>query len=139
MVRVNLVNPKKLADQHLIAEYNEILMLVAYIKKHPKLESIPRDYCLGRGHMIFFKNKLMYLKNRHEKLKSEMRKRGFNTNKTLKINSFGKKNRIDWSPRKKDFNLIKKRLIMKLKLKPRYYRYYGKHKTTKFFIRLLEE
>jgi len=32
MVRVNLVNPKQLADQQLVAEHNEILMLVGYLK-----------------------------------------------------------------------------------------------------------
>ena len=36
MVRVNIINPNKLADQHLIAEYNEILMLLGYVRKYPK-------------------------------------------------------------------------------------------------------
>ena len=62
MVRINLINPKKLTDQHLIAEYNEILMLLGYVKKYPKLEKIPSKYNLGKGHMLFFKNKLKYLK-----------------------------------------------------------------------------
>ena len=46
MVRINLVDPKKLSDQHLIAEYDEILMLTAYIKKYPKIEDIPKKYLL---------------------------------------------------------------------------------------------
>lgn len=32
MARVNLIHLKKLADQHLIAEYSEILMLLVYEK-----------------------------------------------------------------------------------------------------------
>ena len=76
MVRINLVNPKNLSDQHLIAEYNEILMLISYIKRYPKLEGIPLNYCLGKGHMKFFKNKVEYLKKRHELIKNEMKKRG---------------------------------------------------------------
>ena len=44
MVRINLIHPKKLADQHLIAEYNEILMLLGHVKKFPHLkESILKD------------------------------------------------------------------------------------------------
>jgi hypothetical protein len=33
MVRVNLISPSKLADQHLIAEYDEILMLLGYVHR----------------------------------------------------------------------------------------------------------
>lgn len=93
MVRINLINPVKLADQHLIAEYDEILMLVAYIKKYPKIENIPKNYCLGKGHMTFFKNKMTYLKKRHEELKIEMKKRGFQINKTINLNLFKKDNK----------------------------------------------
>ncbi len=62
MVRVNIINPKNLSDQHLIAEYLEIIMLINYIKKHPKQSKIPKNYLLGKGPMKFFKNKLKYLK-----------------------------------------------------------------------------
>ena len=58
MVRVNLISPEKLADQHLVAEYAEILMLIAYIKSYPSTEEIPEHYTLGEGHMKFFKNKV---------------------------------------------------------------------------------
>jgi len=74
MVRVNLINPGCLADQHLIAEYAEILMLVGYIKKHPEKDNIPARYTLKTGHMRFFKDKALYLKKRHEQLIKEMKK-----------------------------------------------------------------
>lgn len=133
MVRVNLVNPEKLSDQHLVAEYNEILMLIAYIKKYPQLDNIPKKYCLGKGHMRFFKNKVLYLKKRHEIIKIEMKKRGFQTNKTINLESFGN----NWKPDDKDLKLIKTRIVSKLRLKPKYYRYYGKYKSANFFIKLL--
>ena len=66
MVRINLIKPEKLSDQHLIAEYNEILMFFGYVRKYPKLNKVPLKYCLGEGHILFFKNKLLYLKKRHE-------------------------------------------------------------------------
>ena len=138
MVRINLINPRRLADQHLIAEYDEILMLVAYIKKYPKIENIPGQYCLGKGHMTFFKDKVTYLKKRHEKLKVEMKKRNFKTNKTINLDQFKKNNKGDWKPKKPDLQIIKKRIISKLKLKPDYYRYYGEYKPVNFFIELLK-
>lgn len=137
MVRVNLVKPKKLTDQHLIAEYDEILMLVAYIKRYPNIEHVPEKYCLGKGHMRFFKDKLLYLKKRHEALKNEMRNRGFKTNKTIDLKFFKLKNKNDWKPSDKDFEIIIERIISKIKTKPEYYRYYGRHRPAGFLIELL--
>lgn len=138
MVRINLIEPIKLADQHLVAEYDEILMLTAYIKKYPSTENIPPSYCLGKGHMSFFKDKVGYLKKRHEILKVEMRKRGFQTNKTIRLSDFGRNNKGDWQPTKADIKVITERITSKLKLKPTYYRYYSEYMPTDFFIRLLK-
>jgi len=137
MVRVNIINPKNLSDQHLIAEYNEILMLIGHVRKFPKIYEIPKDYCLGKGHIKFFKNKLLYLKKRHEKIKAEMRNRRFKTDKTIKLD-FKKELLNDWKPKKEDFACIKKRIKEKLKKKPGYYRYYRKKRKPDFFIRLID-
>jgi deoxyribonuclease (pyrimidine dimer) len=137
MVRVNLIHPKKLADQHLIAEYNEILMLLAYVKKYPKEDNIPENYVLGKGHIKFFKNKLLYLKERHEKLKNEMKNRDFATNKTINLNEFPLNLINSWKSSKKDEIIIVSRIIEKINKKPNYYRYYGEHKPQGFFVSLL--
>ncbi|MBT3304434.1 endonuclease V [Candidatus Woesearchaeota archaeon] len=139
MVRINLINPENLADQHLIAEYNEILMLLGYVKKYPSLGDLPLKYKLGKGHVLFFKNKLTYIKKRHELIKKEMKKRGFATNITINLNKFNKKLVNDWKPVKDDVNIIKKRIITKIELKPNFYRYYGVHKSKKFFIELVKK
>lgn len=139
MVRVNLLNPRQLSDQHLIAEYNEILMLLGYVKKYPRLIGIPRDYCLGKGHMLFFKNKLAYLKNRHEKIKQEMKKRGFVARKTINISELPKTLIKKWKPNEKDFKIIKDRIKFKINNKVDFYRYYGKNKSQKFFINLINK
>ena len=112
MVRINLISPRRLSDQHLVAEYDEILMLVAYIKKYPLLDDIPKNYCLGKGHMKFFKDKILYLKKRHDILKKEMRLRNFKTNKTILLSSFSKSNKNDWIPQTKDFNIILFRILI---------------------------
>lgn len=137
MVRINLISPRNLADQHLIAEYYEILMLVSYARNYPKNHDIPEEYCLGKGHIKFFKNKLVYLKKRHEKIKKEMKRRGFRTKKTIKLCGFDNCLINDWAPQKRDFEIIKARLIDKITNKKDYYRYYGEKKEENFLIKLI--
>ena len=139
MVRINLINPVKLADQHLIAEYDDILMLLGYVKKYPKLGEIPSEYTLGKGHILFFKNKLKYLKKRHDRIKIEMGKRDFKASKSINLNKFNQKLIQDWKPSKGDIEIIKKRLVDRIKSKPKFYRYYTKHRTKKFLIELIKE
>ncbi|MBN2459229.1 pyrimidine dimer DNA glycosylase/endonuclease V [Candidatus Woesearchaeota archaeon] len=137
MVRINLISPSKLTDQHLVAEYDEMLMLMAYVRAHQGLEGIPKDYCLGKGHIKFFKNKIGYLRKRHELLKREMRKRGFAARKTIYNKGIDKKLINDWSPNPQDLQIIKKRIRQKICLKPDWYRYYGKHRSKEFLLKLL--
>lgn len=137
MVRVNLIDPACLTDPHLVAEYDEILMLMAYIREHQDFEGIPDNYCLGKGHIKFFKNKIGYLKKRHELLKKEMKKRGFVARKTLDTKGINKGMLKDWSPNPQDLQIIKKRIKQKILLKPEWYRYYGEHESKKFLIRLI--
>lgn len=139
MVRVNLINPKNLADQHLVAEYNEILMLLGYVRLHPEIKDIPKRYILGKGHIKFFKNKLMYLKKRHELIKKEMKRRKFKNNVTIDLSKFNKVLRGDWKPHKEDFVIIKERIIWKLNNKPEYYRYCGQTRDLRFFVELIEK
>lgn len=138
MVRVNLINPKHLADQHLIAEYVEILMLIQNIKKYNSLEDIPLKYCLGKGHMKFFRDKVNYLVKRHELIKKEMKKRGFNVNKKIDLQGLKKQHLGNWKASERDMKIIKKRLLEKIKLKPCWYRYYKEKKNFKFFKELIE-
>jgi deoxyribonuclease (pyrimidine dimer) len=98
---------------------------------------MPADYCLGEGHITFFKNKLLYLKKRHEKLKGEMRKREYVTNKTIDLNGFRPNLLLDWKPKTCDKQLIRKRITRKLQKKPKYYTYYGEHKRLSFLIKLV--
>ncbi len=138
MVRVNLLNPKQLADQHLIAEYDEILMLLGYVSRFPSRDNLPPHYCLGKGHIRFFKDKLLYLKKRHDLLKKEMRARNFKPTKTITLSLFPKALRNDWVPQEADYALIKRRIAEKLIKKLNWYRYYGEQKPASYFIGLLK-
>ena len=139
MVRVNLINPKFLTDQHLVAEYAEILILAEYIRNYPDLEGIPKRYCLGEGHQRFFKDKVGYLRKRHEKLKQEMMERGFKPKRTLSLKGFSRKNLGSWRPAARDYLIIRKRLIEKVKKKPGFYRYYREPRSQTFLLALIRD
>ena len=114
-------------------------MLVAYIKQHPEIRNIPDKYTLKNGHMRFFKDKVLYLKKRHKQIKGEMKSRGFKPVRTLRTSGVKKSLMNNWKPNPQDLQLIKKRLLYKLKLKPEWYRYYGEHKPKKFLIELVSK
>jgi deoxyribonuclease (pyrimidine dimer) len=138
MVRINLIYTSSLTDEHLRAEYNEILMFFGYLKKYPEAFGIPCAYCLGKGHIRFFKDKLLYLKDRFEEIKHEMQLRGFKTRKSVDISKFPKELRNDWQPSEKDLAIIKERLKEKINLKPDYYHYYGKKRPKAFLLGLID-
>ena len=137
MVRINLLNPQQLSDQHLVAEYLEIIMLTAYVRKYPRLNNIPEKYTLGQGHIKFFKNKLRYLQQRHELLKLEMRQRGFKARVKLNLQQIPSHLFNNWQPQKEDYKIIRQRINEKLEKKPYFYRYYGEHRPLHFFQQLL--
>lgn len=88
MTRINLVDPQELSNKHLVAEYREIMRLPGNLKtslnrkKCFDLSEIPSQYKLGKGHVKFFYDKMLFLKNRFELLVKEMNVRGYKTNYT---------------------------------------------------------
>ena len=79
MTRINLISPKELCDQHLLAEHRELTRIpnaVAKGKFH--LKGQPEEYKLGEGHVRFFFNKMAFLKRRYDELHTECKARGFN-------------------------------------------------------------
>lgn len=111
-------------------------MLINHTKKHPSPKNQPKSYTLGKGHINFFKDKLLYLKKRHKIIKKEMSARGFKSSQTISLNTFKKESRKDFKPNSQDKQIIKKRIKEKLKQKPDYYRYYSKKKPLSFLIKL---
>lgn len=78
MTRINAnIRPEHLIDQHLVAEYREIIRIpnaVAKIKKHGD-RKYPKVFKLGGGHVLYFYDKIKYLHRRFLDLKQEMRNR----------------------------------------------------------------
>lgn len=85
MTRINVVEPKELTTKHLVAEYREITRLPGNLRdslnrktKEFSMEEIPKNYVLGKGHVKFFFDKMLFLKKRFESLVDEMIRRGYN-------------------------------------------------------------
>ena len=132
MTRINLIDPKLLTDQHLMAEYRELPMVHAALRKSLSsakgVFGIPKKFTLGTGHVKFFYNKGLYLYNRYSILVKELQNRKFNLSLTREVDwDIFKDNNYyhDWEPSKDDIVLIEKRLDEKIAMKPEWYRYYG--------------
>ncbi len=96
MTRINVVPVEELTREHLVAEYRELPRVFAMAwKAHLRsanggskkawTKGFPMGYTLGKGHMIFFYNKLGFLSLRHEALVQEMLKRGYKPNFTRNL------------------------------------------------------
>ena len=132
MTRINLVNPKELTDQHLVAEYREIFMVGSSLQRSMKSKSwnktinnIPKEFTLNKGHVTFFYNKGKYLDTRYKKLVNEMKRRGMKPDpkRKFKKSQWPKYLYNDWRPKSKDLQIIRKRIDEKINLKPDWYRY----------------
>ncbi len=111
------VNPKYLTDQWLIAEYRELPMVVGSLRVNGwklKSEALKR-FDLGKGHINWFKNRLLYLFRRHEEVKKEMIVRGFKCDVLSIIKEPGSESFWnDWNPNMEDSMKIRQRLEEKI-------------------------
>lgn len=121
------VPPEMLLDQHLIAEYRELLIPFGQLRSlNFKSPPIPKNLKLGKGHILFWRDKQLYLKRRHEALVKEMRERGFSPNYSFwDLNGIPKIYLNDWAPSFEDSLLLRKRIIEKVHMKPSWYRMRG--------------
>ena len=79
MTRINCgIPPGELTNKHLIAEHREIIRIPNAIRKgRCRIEGIPERFKLGTGHVKFFYDKLLYLKQRYQSIYAECKRRGF--------------------------------------------------------------
>lgn len=131
MTRINLVPPTELTDQHLIAEYREIFMVPAALRRSLQSRAgfnprkIPRRFCLNAGHVYFFYDKGRYLHRRYRALCAEMRRRGFRPDAARRFPKqvFAANGLYrDWRPQAADLRIIRARLRAKVAQKPDWYR-----------------
>lgn len=123
MTRINAsINPIKLCDQHLLAEYREITRIPNQAKKwldNNKPTNIPDEFKLGTGHVKFFYNKIKYLHKRFNSIKEELLKRDFDVILTDKRFSMLKKTELynDWIETDNSKLLLQERILERLENK----------------------
>ena len=131
MTRINIISVSELYDQHLIAEYREITMVPAALKrtlnskKGLDQSKIPINYTLNKGHVYFFYNKGKYLDKRYQQLITEMKRRGFEPDqKRIFPKQIFIDNNLyyDWQPNEEDYKVIRQRIEQKIAMKPDWYR-----------------
>ncbi len=129
MTRINIVEPRELTDQHLVAEYREIFMVGSALQRSLKsknwdVNNIPTQYTLNKGHVKFFYNKGKYLSKRYDELRTEMKSRGMSPDPTrlFKREQWPDELWNDWTPRVEDYKIIRKRIEEKIAMKPDWYR-----------------
>lgn len=95
MTRINCIEPFRLSNQHLVAEYREMLRL-----RHAKVGrgGIPQSYRVGAGHVKFFYDKGLYLIKRHRSLVDEMKRRNMRPNFELDLSAWPESAMNDWEP-----------------------------------------
>jgi deoxyribonuclease (pyrimidine dimer) len=130
MTRINIIAVSELTDQHLIAEYREITMVPAALKRTLNSKAgfsknkIPAKFTLNRGHVYFFYDKGLYLDKRYLLLVQEMILRGFNpdVNRHFPKDVFPSGLFNDWTPSVQEQELVRDRIKEKIAMKPTWYR-----------------
>lgn len=134
MTRINLVPPRELTDQHLFAEFREIKMIPKSLQRSLDargidgvLKMIPKEFTLGKGHVSFFYDKGVYLHERYEAIRRELRERDvdFNKSATLDPSDVFFNNHVllgCYTPTPEALKIIRARIAEKIAMKPHWYR-----------------
>ena len=117
MTRINAgILPEDLTSKHLIAEHREIKRIPNCVGKGKyNMDNIPDKFKLGTGHVKFFYNKLLYLKNRYRSLYEECIRRGFSVQNYINAwDNVPEDLMNDYVPTNRDRKIIKERIKHKL-------------------------
>jgi len=134
MTRINAdIHPYDLSDQHLMAEYRELPMVPAALRRSLRtkareavLRSVPERFTLGKGHVTFWYNKLKFLDLRYKRLQKELIARNFNIDpsRTSGCEGFSDEFYGDYSMSSRDLKIINERLSSRIDMKPGWYKHY---------------
>lgn len=120
MTRINAgVNPLWLVRQHLLAEHREMVRVPRKVASGTaRLDlPIPEKFCLGRGHVRFFYDKLGYLKTRYLSVRDECWRRGYQvTDFATSWDGVPPSLMNDWSPDQTVVEIITERINQRLDL-----------------------
>lgn len=148
MTRINLVDPKHLADQHLFAEWREIKMIPPALLRSIKargldnvLSNIPKQYTLNKGHVTFFYDKMKFLIQRYELLTTELYNRNYNIdsdgNFVFFLNNIPQECCVtEWQPTPAEVDVNVERILLRINERPDWYKFKGATPKQGFFENL---
>ena len=122
MTRINCIDPARLSNRHLVAEYRELPRVfgLAYAAcergEQPDDYRNPTFYTLGRGHARFFYGRCGYLQRRFLLLVAEMQRREYrplHLHVPMVYRHLPVEWRNDWTPDQKAVNVNLVRLLNK--------------------------
>jgi len=132
MTRINVVDPEYLTDQHLMAEYRELPMVMGSLRRSVQskngLPKIPSEYTLNKGHVSFFYNKGKFLHRRYKALVAELLKRGYTLDPDRKADFtvfIDSDLYEEWQPGEQALRINVERVTQRILQKPHWYRYKG--------------
>ena len=147
MTRINLVPVQDLADQHLFAEWREIKMVPAALRRSLKtrnigdiLAGVPKRYTLNKGHVTFFFNKMKFLTERYRLLTEELNAREYRINAGADFSIFcvdlpKEFSHVAWQSDKHEVAINVERILLRIDDKPDWYKYYGEKLDSAFYER----
>jgi deoxyribonuclease (pyrimidine dimer) len=132
VTRINTVDVTLLSDQHLMAEYRELPMVHGSLKRTLnsangfQVSRVSLIYTLNAGHVYFWYNKKKFLFDRFNQLVNELIFRNYQINPDQRIidwSVFDRVPQIDWTPTEKECDINLERVVERIKLKPKFYRW----------------
>lgn len=117
-------------DQHLVAEYRELLMVPGSLKRTLaskngyNAKKVSQKYTLNKGHVYFFYNKGLYLEKRYKALIEEMQARGMNPDlsRVFPKEVYPDYLYKDWEPTEEEMDIARERINLRISEKPSWYR-----------------
>lgn len=132
MTRINVIDPTQLTDQHLMAEYRELPMVMGSLKRTKaskagwQFNKVPPHYTLNKGHVYFFTNKKQFLFERFNALIIELRHRGYKispADRNIDWNVFDGIPQVEWVPTHSCKEINAERIRTRISEKPDWYRW----------------
>lgn len=130
MTRINVVDPKILPDQFLMAEYRELLMVMGSARRSLKAKNpaklLGKEYTLNAGHVRLFYNKAAWLERRYAALIAELLDRGFNIDPASRSADFTllyQYPQMEWEPDDNARAINMARMQIRFLAKPSWYRW----------------
>lgn len=145
MTRINsAISVKCLTDEHLLAEHREIKRLPFCLQqaiKSGSINRIPSEFTLGKGHVLFFIDKMMFTLKRYCAVHNECIMRNFNVQRfselwdSVPIQYLG-----EYTPTQEEHDLLVERITERILNSPKGgFHYYGKRISKKDAIILLNK